>query len=91
MCEVRHPVPSDTRGQRCSPPPPKEPAQHPPPHPQLPCLQEMSLLEYEITECKHEGNSTVIRINSKPDVGAWVSKEAVQPFGRLPPPRSCRL
>ncbi|KAI3424815.1 hypothetical protein D9Q98_008201 [Chlorella vulgaris] len=34
--------------------------------------EEMSLLEYEITECKHEGNTTVIRINSKPDVGAWI-------------------
>lgn len=33
---------------------------------------QMSLLEYEITKCWREGPTTKIRLNSKPDVGAWI-------------------
>ncbi|PRW58862.1 CHAD domain-containing [Chlorella sorokiniana] len=34
--------------------------------------EEMSLLEYDITRCWREGQATKIRLNSKPDVGAWI-------------------
>ncbi|KAI7842289.1 hypothetical protein COHA_003930 [Chlorella ohadii] len=34
--------------------------------------EEMSLLEYDISKCWREGQATKIRLNSKPDVGAWI-------------------
>ncbi len=55
----------------------------------------MSLLEYEITECWKDGSQTKIKINSKPDVGAWVSQRDIdlsatstpRPFASLDCPR----
>lgn len=35
-------------------------------------LLQMSLLEYDITSCWREGPATKTRLNSKPDVGAWI-------------------
>lgn len=42
----------------------------------------MSLLEYEITKCWREEAATKIRLNSKPDVGAWIPGALAQKVGR---------
>lgn len=52
---------------------------------------QMSLLEYEITKCWREGPATMIRLNSKPDVGAWIPGALAQKVCARHRPAPCHV